>query len=390
MANISSGNRSVSARTSRVTSVRLDPEDVDKTLAIWKGLSWELLQLKCNQYSLIATGSKKVLAKRLDEFVRARRDEGELRHIARRERDEQDAETPDTNDNIPPTEAQVPSLADLATQVKNLTEIVGHLVKRKRKSRKRKQVIPSETSDLSSDSNSDDASSSDDRLASLRKAPSQKKKHAKKHGRHGSDASSDNGSETSWTVTESEKTARELPAISTSLLRKVKAREFINFDLLLARPIDGPSDTGSQVAYNIQFSGRQGISVKAKDPTKPKVVDIVSYLEAWNVFFEATIAFHPHMVSELLGYQKMISEYAAQFKPQAWLAYDRAHRQARAVNKSKPWDERDDKAYQRFMRVYTLSPHATHAGGLATLRTLAHSGRESMAHVLSTRLHREQ
>ena len=210
-----------------------------------------------NQYSLIARASKKVLAKRLDDFVRARRDEEELRHIERRERDEQDAKTPNTNENVPPTEAQATSLADLATQVKNLTEIVGHLVKKKRKSTKRKWVIPSETSDLSSDtdSNSDDASSSDDRLASLKKAPSRTKKHAKKHGHHESDASSDNGSETSWTVTESEKTARELPAISTSLLRKVKACEFINVDLLLARPLDGPSDTGSQVAYNIQFSG---------------------------------------------------------------------------------------------------------------------------------------
>ena len=131
MANISSGNRSASARTSRVTSIRLDPEDVDKTLAIWKSLSRELLQMKCNQYSLIATGSKKVLAKRLDDFVRARRDEEELRHIERCERDEQDAETPNTNEYVPPTEAQAPSLADLATQVKNLTEIVGHLVKKK-------------------------------------------------------------------------------------------------------------------------------------------------------------------------------------------------------------------------------------------------------------------
>ena len=100
-------------------------------LAIWKGLSRELLQLKCNQYSLIATGSKKVLAKRLDDLVRARRDEEELRHIERCERDEQDAEMPNTNENVRPTEAQAPSLADLATQVKNLTEIVGHLVKRR-------------------------------------------------------------------------------------------------------------------------------------------------------------------------------------------------------------------------------------------------------------------
>ena len=49
MANISSGNRGATARTSKNTRIRLDPKDMDKTLAIWKGLFWELLQLKCNQ-----------------------------------------------------------------------------------------------------------------------------------------------------------------------------------------------------------------------------------------------------------------------------------------------------------------------------------------------------
>ena len=137
LANISSGNRGATARTSRNTSIRLDPEDVDKTLTAWKGLSRELLQLKCNQYSLIATGSKKVLAKRLDDFVRARRDEEELRHIERPKRDEHDAGGPHTDENAPATEARAPSIADLVAKVKNLTETVGHLVKKKKKPTKR-------------------------------------------------------------------------------------------------------------------------------------------------------------------------------------------------------------------------------------------------------------
>ena len=69
--------------------------------------------------------------------MRARRDEEELRHIARPARDEQDAEGPNTDANAPPTETQAPPIADLAARVKNLTEIVGHLIKKKKKPAKR-------------------------------------------------------------------------------------------------------------------------------------------------------------------------------------------------------------------------------------------------------------
>ena len=110
--------------------------------------------------------------------------------------DEQDAEGPDTDANAPLTEAQRPLIADLAAQVKNLTEIVGHLVKKKKKPTKRKHIMPSasESSKLfsDSDSNSDDASGSAEQLASLTKMPYHKKTHAKKNGCYGSHASSDN------------------------------------------------------------------------------------------------------------------------------------------------------------------------------------------------------
>ena len=51
----------------------------------------------------------------------------------------------------------------------------------------------------------------------------------------------------------------------------------------------------------------------------------------------------------------MICEYSSQFKPQAWLAYDRAHRQACAVNQSLRLDARNDQAYHRYLRdIHTL------------------------------------
>ena len=55
--------------------------------------------------------------------------------------------------------------------------------------------------------------------------------------------------------------------------------------------------SNSQVAYSIQFSGDKGISVKARDLTQPAIVDLVTFLEAWNIYFETSVAFHPHLVS---------------------------------------------------------------------------------------------
>ena len=65
----------------------------------------------------------------------------------------------------------------------------------------------------------------------------------------------------------------------------------------LSGPIASGMMSNSQVAYNIQFSGNEGISIKTCDPTKLDVVDLLTFLEAWNIYFEASIAFHLHLVS---------------------------------------------------------------------------------------------
>ena len=255
-----------------------------------------------------------------------------------------------------------PSVEELVERVRNLTSIVMDLTDKQKKTKKRKRSpsistvssnSSTSTSEISSPSEAESEDSGDD-LASQRnsrKAPCsstwrQNKRSRKQDCRHRS----------SNQVRKEDRVHQSLPSISSSLLKKIKSREFIEFNLLLSRPIASPMTSNSQVAYNIQFSGKKGISVKARDPTKPAVVDLVSFLEAWNIYFEASIAFHPHLMGELLGYQKMICEYASQFKPQAWLAYDKAHRQACAVNQSLRLDVRNDQAYHRYLRDIHILP----------------------------------
>ena len=214
------------------------------------------------------------------------------------------------------------SVEELAEEVRNLTSIVMDLTDKQKKTKKRKHSPSISTVSSNSSTSTSEISSlpeakledSGDDLASQRnsrKAPCsstwhQNKQFQKQDGRHRSPKQ----------VREENRVHQSLPSISSSLLKKIKPLEFIEFNLLLSRSIACPMTSDSQVACNIQFSGKKGISVKARDPTKPAVVDLVTFLEAW-IYFKASIAFHPHLVGELLGYQKIICEYASQFKPQA-------------------------------------------------------------------------
>ena len=55
--------------------------DVRRSLLAWKKLSWELLLLKCNEYSLEAKRSNKKLADHLDNHFKAICNECELEQL---------------------------------------------------------------------------------------------------------------------------------------------------------------------------------------------------------------------------------------------------------------------------------------------------------------------
>ena len=56
-------------------------EDKTRSLAGWRSLSREILQLKCNMYFFVSTGSRRSLAQRLHEHFCNKQDEKELECI---------------------------------------------------------------------------------------------------------------------------------------------------------------------------------------------------------------------------------------------------------------------------------------------------------------------
>ena len=83
------------------------------------------------------------------------------------------------------------------------------------------------------------------------------------------------------------------------------------------------NDDSDNLKYDINFSNKKGLFLKASNPTKRKVCDLPSFMEAWNAFLKVTLYYHQDMLDELLGYQKLICDLAARYKPSAWLAYDK-------------------------------------------------------------------
>ena len=273
-----------------------------------------------------------------------------------------------------------PSVAELASSVQNLTEIVMGLTKAQEHSgfgecnnamRKwiHSQLSSSsslETSDAS-DSDSPASVSSHDNapshhesaLASVNKA-SHDHCEVNKHGCRGSRLNSSLSPPLPRKVTsvhnsrsshhalsqdgrrskayvydlsaEDEHIPEGLPTLSLQTLKQIRAHEFINFNSLSSTLFCPDSDDTYDLRYKIDFSQKKGFSLTPGNPARHSVCNLSSFLEAWNSFLKETLYLYPEMLDEMLGYQKLLCELAGRYKTVAWLAYDKEHRQACAIN----------------------------------------------------------
>ena len=79
--------------------------------------------------------------------------------------------------------------------------------------------------------------------------------------------------------------------------------------------------------------------------------------------------YHPDLLGQLLGYQKLIVELAGQYKSQAWLAYDWEHRQACALDISLQWDIRNEEASFKYLKETALLPNCFSCQRVGHLRS---------------------
>ena len=308
---------------SRNESVQL--ADKCRKLSAWKNLNKQLLELKCNEYKVVAKGTQKQLAERLfKHFQEIRNNEILMQDATQLDKTAQETEeagpslpiSGHENNNINEAGSREqqnagPSVAELASSVQNLTEIVmgltkaqGHSGSGERNNVKRKWThSPSssssspETSDASDSDSPVSVSSNDDnpshprsKSASVNKA-SHDRREENNHGRRGRQhnspqspplskkatsmhnsrlshhASSQDGRHSKAHVydlsDEDEHIPEGLPTLPLQTLKQIRAREFINFNSLLSSTLFSPdSDNIDDLRYKIDFSRKKGFIFK--------------------------------------------------------------------------------------------------------------------------------
>ena len=133
------------------------------------------------------------------------------------------------------------------------------------------------------------------------------------------------------------------PPIPRHLRRNLKQGKYVNFTSLLL-PMDPPSLLpGMQ-----QHKGKSSRSMRS-------ITDQQTWLEAWNRYASARIAYDPDIALSLVKYQTLMAMLFRQFTPKACIEYDRLFRQAAGQDAYLPWDCLNNQIF-----VYTFTPAHAH------------------------------
>ena len=115
------------------------------------------------------------------------------------------------------------------------------------------------------------------------------------------------------------------------MVRRIRRGKFVNFDKLL-----GPAMAEGTGAFLDQEKRE-----KEKGAGRRRVVDLASWLEAWNVFLAVRIQTAPDSALALVKYQAIMTMLFSSYPPGVCLKYDSTFQQAVARDRSylTPWDQ---------------------------------------------------
>ena len=80
-----------------------------------------------------------------------------------------------------------------------------------------------------------------------------------------------------------------------------------------------------------------------------RISDYLTWSQAWVVYFEATVWYHPHLLPHLAVYQVDMNRYARDYAPYVWVAFDTEFRQSVANNPGGSRDRLHSMAFHRHL-----------------------------------------
>ena len=142
-----------------------------------------------------------------------------------------------------------------------------------------------------------------------------------------------------------------LPPLSSKLIKSMKSKEYIDLNTLLPNVL---YDTSSKPSYNLPIDpGREGdatVSLTQNHRYTHKISNLISWLEAWNVFIRSMVNSHPQLAPDFLAYQENFCSLTRTYTFQSCYKYEVAFCMNVARNNLLSWSQLDEYAFNRFLR----------------------------------------
>ena len=123
------------------------------------------------------------------------------------------------------------------------------------------------------------------------------------------------------------------------IVNKIITGKFVNLEDLLAENI-----TTDEPEPELLFDGRVVLTHTAKKP-KRKILDIISWLEAFSIYCLIVGSYFPHRWNDLTKYKLLIMRTFRQFGGQGWISYDREFREHAAAEMLTDWSKMNVQLY---------------------------------------------
>ena len=149
------------------------------------------------------------------------------------------------------------------------------------------------------------------------------------------------------------------------LLEKLRTGMYVDFQSILhASEGGGAALHPDPVVHSLTTQGVTLDVAMAPRFRRTRISDYLTWSQAWVVYFEATVRYHPHLLPHLAAYQVDMNRYARDYPPYAWMAFDAEFRQSVANNPGVSWDRLHSMAFHRHLRgAPPASPRPRDDGG---------------------------
>ena len=156
---------------------------------------------------------------------------------------------------------------------------------------------------------------------------------------------------------------QQLP-LPDKIKQRIVKDEYIDFDMLLpeslylARHSISPSPSFTLHLSDDPASVEGDVVIaQQKAANKHAIRDLLSWIEAWNVYIHVLVQHFPARAQALLAYQRIICDASVRFAPHCWLRYDQRFRASAAADKTIRWDRENNDLWLEYFTQPITQQH---------------------------------